>query len=190
MRYRGKTSIDRMCFIFSIILAGMLLGGCSEKHSHMPPPQILSEQQRGSTIRQLQAVKELDWSDASDPRIGAAAREDFLEQARKAEVAIRQLQHGFAVPRTQLKDALWVPPRSLSPEQRTQLIKRVQQAEQQTDQNEQHMLTDWFHADWPADTAAFDRQKNFDDSVIKDLEIGEEVRWSRIKEAMQVPKYR
>jgi hypothetical protein len=186
MNLHKNTVVRSTCFIFSIFLEVSLFGACSEKHSPMPPPDILSEQQTVNIVRKLEAAKELDKSNASAPGVGEIAMEDFLEQAQKADIAIKELRHGFEVPRAQIEDALWAPPRSLSPEQRTALIRGVRQ-ERRTDRNEQRMLTDWFHSGWPADTATFDQQKHLDDSVIKELEIGEDVHWSQIREAMQVP---
>jgi hypothetical protein len=51
------------------------------------------------------------------------------------------------------------------------------------------MLNDsaWTDSAAPVDTVTFDQQKELVDSVIKDLEIGEGLHWSTIKEALYVP---
>ncbi len=160
---------------------------CSQKHSHMPPGALMSESQP-ATIRQLEAAKELDESDAMDPKLGVVAREDFMEQAGKADRAIKELTHGYGVSDTELEDALQIPPRGLSPTEKSALIKRVIQAEQATDHNEQAMLSEvsWGYSDQPAVTSRFDQRKQLDDEVIKDLTIGEDVHWDTIQEALRV----
>jgi hypothetical protein len=162
-------------------------GACSQKHSHIPPGDYISESQP-ATVRQLEAAKELDESDAIDPKLGVVAREDFLEQAGKADRAIKELNHGYAVSDTELEDALQVPPRGLSATEKSVLIKRVIQAEQATDHNEQAMLSEvsWGYSDQPAATSRFDQRKELDEEVVKDLTIGEDVHWDTIQEALRV----
>ena len=162
-------------------------GACSQKHSHMPPGDYISQSQPAA-IRQLEAAKELDESDAMDPKLGAVAREDFVEQAGKADRAIKELTNGYAVSDTEMEDALQVPPRRLSPTQKSALIKRIIEAEQATDHNEQAMLSlvSWGYSDQPSATSRFDQQKQLDDEVIKELRIGEDVHWDTIQEALLV----
>ena len=83
-----------------------------------------------------------------------------------------------------------MPPKSLSPNERKQLIQQLQDAVQQDDRNEQAMLNDlaWSDSVAPTDTFTFDQQKALAESVIKDLEIGKDVHWSTIKEALVVPQ--
>jgi hypothetical protein len=163
------------------------LSACSQKHAHMPPGALMSENQP-ATVRQLEAAKELDESNATDPRLGVVAREDFLEQASKADRAIKELAHGYAVSDTELEDPLQIPQRGLSSTEKSALIKRVIQAEQATDHNEQAMLSEvsWGYSDQPAATSRFDQRKQLDDEVIKDLTIGEDVHWDTIQQALRV----
>jgi hypothetical protein len=46
----------------------------------------------------------------------------------------------------------------------------------------------WSNSVAPVDTFTFDQQKAVAEGVIKDLEIGEDVHWSKIKEALVVPQ--
>ena len=169
---------------------GVVLGlsACAQKHSHMPPGQIMSERQNGDVVRQLDAAKELDESEATDPKTSAVAREDFLEQAGKADKAIKELTNGYPVSDAELQDALRVPPAYLSAEQKSALINKIQQAERATDSNEQAMLNaeGWGYSDAPAATSRFDQQKRLDAEVVKDLTIGEPVHWDEVQQATQV----
>jgi hypothetical protein len=169
---------------------GCLLGlsACAQKHSHMPPGNVMSETQNGDIVRQLEAAKELDESKAMQPKTGVVAREDFLEQAGKADKAIKELRNGYPVSEAELEDALRVPPGNLSDDQKAALIGQIEQAEEATDHNEQAMLNNigWGYSDQPADTGRFDQQKRLDDEVVKDLKIGEPVHWDEVQEAMQV----
>jgi hypothetical protein len=169
---------------------GCMLGfsACAQKHSHMPPGNVMSETQNGDVVRQLEAAKELDESGAMQAKTGVVAREDFLEQAGKADKAIKELRNGYPVSEAELEDALRVPPGDLSEDQKAALIGQIEQAEQATDHNEQAMLNNigWGYSDQPADTGRFEQQERLDDEVVKDLKIGEPVHWDEVQEAMQV----
>jgi hypothetical protein len=164
------------------------LSACAQKHSHMPPGDYMSQQTTGDMVRQLEAAKELDESEAMRSSNGAVVREDFLEQAGKADKAIKELTHGYAVSESELRDALEVPPGNLSTAEKSDLISKIEQARQATDHNEQAMLNEegWGYSDQPAATSAFDQRKQLDDEVIKDLRIGEQVHWDEIQQAAQV----
>jgi hypothetical protein len=141
-------------------------------------------------VEELQDAKRLDWTSALDPHVRPSEEEDFLDQMNKADRAIKELTHGFEVPQSEIDDALVVPPKSLSESQRTRLIRQLQDAVEQDDRNEQEMLNDlaWSDSAAPADTFKFDQQKELANGVIKDLEIGEDVHWSTIKEALVIPQ--
>jgi hypothetical protein len=164
------------------------LSACAQKHSHMPPGEFMSESQNSDIVHQLQAAKELDESNAMQPSTAAVPRADFLEQAGKADKAIKELTHGYPVSEAELQDALRVPPGNLSDAQKAALVSRIQQAETATDHNEQAMLNEigWGYSDQPAATSRFDQQKQLDGEVIKDLKIGEPVHWDDVQQAMEV----
>lgn len=148
----------------------------------------MSERQNGDIVRRLDAAKELDEGEAMAPKTGPVAREDFLEQAGKADKAIKELTHGYPVSEAELQDALRVPPANLSTDQKAALINKIREAEQATDSNEQAMLNDegWGYSDQPVVTSRFDQQKRLDDEVLKDLTIGEQVHWDDVQQAMEV----
>ncbi len=140
-------------------------------------------------MRRLESAKQSDWAAANDPTVSPIRQGTFLNQMNKVDRAIEELNHGFIPPQSEINDALWSPPKHISPAERAQLIEQLKQARQQDNRNEQQMLNDlaWSRSDAPADTATFDRRKQQIDQVIKNLEIGAPVRWSAIKEALVVP---
>jgi hypothetical protein len=148
-----------------------------------------SSQQTSKLIQQLDAAKKADWNAALDPSVSPVRRGTFLNQMNKADRASKELSHGFTVPQGEIDDALWAPPKHISPEERAQLIRQLKQARQQDDHNEQNMLNDlaWSRSAAPADTAMFDERKQEVDAVVRDLEIGAPVHWSAIKQALVVP---
>jgi hypothetical protein len=149
----------------------------------------LSSQQISQLIQQLESAKKADWNAALDPDVSPMRHGTFLNQMNKADRASKELRHGFAVPQSEINDALWAPPKHISPEERAQLIRDLEQAKQQDEQREQQMLNDaaWSSSAAPVDTVTFDERKRQVDAVIKDLEIGAPVHWSAIKQALVVP---
>jgi hypothetical protein len=148
--------------------------------------QTASTGQNAQVLQRLEAAKELDQSDAFDPDLSPVRREDFTVQAAKADRAIRELQHGFAVDQGEIEDALDIPPRHLSPAKRAELIQQLQRAKSLDDQREQEILIYW-QDDEPVERTKFEIQAERAASVAKDLQLGESVHWSEIKEALVVP---
>jgi hypothetical protein len=146
----------------------------------------LPSEQTSQLIQRLDATKKADWEAALDPSVSPVREETFLNQMNKADRASRELSHGFSVPQTEINDALWAPPKHISPEERAHLIRELNQARQEDEQNEQNMLNDlaWGHSAAPADTSIFDQRKQEVDAVVKDLEIGTPVHWTTIKQAL------
>jgi hypothetical protein len=174
---------------FSALFLSILLSACARSAAQIQTPTT-STRNKAALVEELESVKQQDWSNALDPHVAPSEEEDFLDQMNKADRAIKELTHGFEVPQSEIDEALLVPPKSLSSEKRLQLIRQLQDAEQQDERNEQAMLNDlaWSDSVAPMDTYTFDQQKALAASVIKDLEIGEDVHWSTIKEALVVPQ--
>jgi hypothetical protein len=147
-----------------------------------------SQANRSDLIQQLETAKRADWDAALDPTVSSIRHGSFLNQMNKADRAIEELTHGFAVPQSEINDALWMPPKHITVEERAKLIEQLKQAREQDDQNEQRMLKDlaWNDQAAPADTSTFDERKTLVNGVIKDLEIGAPVHWSDIKQALVV----
>jgi hypothetical protein len=148
-----------------------------------------SPQQTSQLIEQLDAAKSADWNAALDPDVSPVRRGTFLNQMNKADRAAEKLRHGFAVPKAEITDALWAPPKHISSEKRAELIQELRQAKQRDDQKEQNMLNDeaWSRSASPADTMIFDERERQIDALVMDLEIGAPVHWSAIKDALMVP---
>ncbi len=147
---------------------------------------VSSSNQR--VIAQLTAAKNADWQAAMDPDVSLTRQGTFLNQMNKADRAIKELTHGFSVSQDELNDALWMPPKHMTEADRARLIEQLKQARQQDDANEQLMLNDlaWSRSGFPVHTTEFDERKAKIDALIKDLEIGEHVRYSDIREALSV----
>jgi cell division protein FtsX len=148
----------------------------------------LSPKMQAELIQRLTAARMTDEDAAHDPTVSPVRQGTFLNQMDKADRAIKELEHGFAVSQSELKDALWIPPKHITPQLRAQLIQQLEQAKQQDNVNEQQMLFDssWGHAPL-IDTEKFDQRKQLIDSAIENLEIGEPVHWSNIRQALRVP---
>lgn len=183
---RSKIQFKQIRTVSAVFLS-ILLSACAQAAA--PTLRPTSPQDKAALIEQLETAKRLDWNDALDSSVAPATQEDFLEQMNKADRAIKELSHGFPVSQPEISDALWVPPKSMSAEQKDRLIGQLQDAIQQDDRNEQEMLIDLsWSEEGSINTSTYDRQKELADNVIKDLEIGEDVHWSTIKEALQVPR--
>jgi hypothetical protein len=179
------------CFlaILVVVVVSALFAGPALASDVNSSRAIVSSQQTSQLIQRLDAAKKADWDAALDPTVSTVREETFLNQMNKADRASKELSHGFSVPQTEINDALWAPPRHISPEERAHLIQELNQARQEDEQNEQNMLNDlaWDRSAAPADTAIFDQRKQEVDAVVKDLEIGAPVHWTSIKEALVVP---
>jgi hypothetical protein len=173
--------------LLALLVAGAL-AGISEP-AFAAEPDTSSPTASGSTLERLQAAKAADWEGARDPAVSPIRRGTFLNQMNKADRAIEELEHGRQPAPAELDDALWVPPRHISPEERAKLIADLKQARAEDERNEQQMLNNlnWSRSAAPADTETFDAHKQQIDRVIENLEIGAPVRWSAIKQALQSP---
>ena len=148
--------------------------------------QTDAAEQTAQLIKRLETAKELDQSNAFDPNLTAVRREDFTVQAAKADRAVKELQHGFAVAPDEIEAALEIPPRHLTPEKRVQLIHQLQRAKALDEQREQEILIYW-KDDEPVERSKFEIQAERAADVAKDLQLGESVHWSDIKQALYVP---
>jgi hypothetical protein len=167
----------------------LALSACAQMTANAPTAPPLSLRDKSDLIERLEVAKREDWNGAMDPKVSPVTETDFLSQMNKADRAIKELTHGFDVPPEEISDALWIPPKSITANENARLIQELRVAEQQDDHNEQRMLNmaAWSDNVAPVDTIQFDQQKELADGVIKDLEIGEGVSWSTIKQALYVP---
>lgn len=145
-----------------------------------------------SLLQQLEAARKADWDEAENPNVSTVRQGTFLNQMNKADRVIDELHHGLSPTQREINDALWVPPKHITPTERARLIEQLGQARQQDEQNEQRMLNGltWGNSAAPEDTATFDQHKALIDRVMKDLEIGAPVHWTDIRRALAVPTSR
>jgi len=117
--------------------------------------------------------------------LGPIRQGDYLAQAEKADTAIRDLKESSSVLRSEVSDALFVPPKHLSPEMRAQLIKQLAAARALDDQKWHNNLgsedENWL-------TLECDIQARKTTRVIDKLETAKPVSWFEINDAMTSPE--
>ena len=135
------------------------------------------------TLKRLQAAREIDLSNARDPDVGPAASGDYSLRADNAEQIMVELEHGQYVSQSRIDNALFVPPKSLSLEQRARLVDELKAARAMDNRG-------WW--DWTRDPIIaqdFSVQEIKANRAIKDLETNQQVSWSEIDEGLRVPRY-
>lgn len=170
-----------------LIVAPLFLtavSACAQRHRNPPPNQVIFNQQRTEIIRQLEAAEEADESNGRDVKVSLARKADSFEQADKAECVIRELVEGYFVPQSELADALAVPPKALSPQEKSDLIRQLRDTIALNDRLEQARLNDFSVIYF--DPTPYDAQMRLTAEVIEELNIGEDVHWDTIQEALQV----
>src|ERR1700675_3981920 len=148
-----------------------------------PTESNVAKAQSERTLERLQAAREIDLSNAKDPEVGPAASGDYSLRADKAGQVIDDLEHGQYVSQSQIDDAMFVPPKSLSLAQKAQLIRELKDAKNLDDRG-------WW--DWTRDPVIaqnFSVQEKKANRAIKDLETDQQVSWSEIDEGLAVPRY-
>ena len=82
----------------------------------------------------LQQARQADLDAAADTSLGPVAEGDYLAQAEKASSAIRDLNEHSDVPRSEVTDALFVPPKHISPAMKAELVDKLKKARALDDQ--------------------------------------------------------
>jgi hypothetical protein len=148
-----------------------------------PTESNVSNMQSERTLERLQAAREIDLSNALDPEVGPAASGDYSLRADRAAQVMDDLEHGRYVSQSQIDDATFVPPKSLSLAQRTQLISELKYARSLDNRG-------WW--DWTRDPVIaqdFSVQEKKANRAIRHLETDQQVSWSEIDEGLEVPLY-
>jgi hypothetical protein len=173
-----KTKILRIAgTTASALFFALSLSACAPTESNVSNAQ--SEQ----TLQRLQAAREIDLSNARDLEVGPVASGDYSLRADKAEQVMYDLEHGQYVSQAQIDHALFVPPKSLSLEQKADLINELEIARNQDEQG-------WW--DWTRDPVIaqdFAVQEKKANRAIKDLENSQQISWSEIHDGLEVPRY-
>ncbi|MGC1192311.1 MAG: hypothetical protein WA861_17070 [Candidatus Binatus sp.] len=148
-----------------------------------PTESEVSSVQSEQALQRLQAARALDLGNALDPAVGPAASGDYSIRADRAEQVMNDLEHGQDVSQAQIDEASFVPPKSLSPALRSELIRELQQAKNLDDRG-------WW--DWTRDPIIaqdFSVQEKKASRAIKDLETSQQLSWSEIDAGLEVPQY-
>ena len=143
----------------------------------------MTPRERSNLIEQLQQARQTDLRNAMDTELGPVAAGNYMTQAGKAENAIDDLSQHSNVPRAEISDALFVPPKHLSTAERMELIKQLKQAKALDDQIYRNHLGGYD----PILTQDCTVQAHRVDRVTIELETERQVSWSEIREAMWVP---
>ena len=161
----------------NLILA-LSLSACAPTESNVSYAQ--SEQ----TLERLQAAREIDLRNAKDPEVGPVASGDYSVRADNADQVMYALEHGQYVSQSQIDDALFVPPKSLSPALKARLIHELEDAKNQDNQG-------WW--DWTRDPVIaqdFAVQEKKANRAIRDLETDpQQISWSEIDDSLEVPRF-
>jgi hypothetical protein len=173
-----KNRTSRLIGISAVgVILTLSLSACAPSESNV------SYAQSERTLQRLQAARELDLSNARDPEVGPVASGDYSLRADKAEQVMYDLEHGQYVSQAQIDAALWVPPKSISLEDRARLIHELELARNQDEQG-------WW--DWTRDPLIaqdFAVQEKKANRAIKYLETGQQISWSEINDGLEVPRY-
>jgi hypothetical protein len=162
--------------LVSLILA-LSLSACAPTESNV------SYAQSERTLQRLQAAREMDLGNARDPEVGPVASGDYSLRADRAEQVMSDLEHGNYVIQSEIDYALWVPPKSISLEDRARLIRELEIARNQDEQG-------WW--DWTRDPLIaqdFAVQEKKANRAIKYLQTGQQISWSEISDGLEVPRY-
>lgn len=143
----------------------------------------MSYRDRANDIERLQEARRTDLSDAMVPGLDPAAQGFYMTQVGKAETVIDDLNDRKYVSEAEISEALFVPPKHLSPEQRGVLINQLRHAKTLDDQIYRDHLGGWD----PILTEDCNVQGERVDRVVKRLEAERPVSWSEIEQAMWVP---
>ena len=148
-----------------------------------PTESNVSNAQSERTLQRLQAAREIDLNNAKDPEVGPVASGDYSLRADKAAQVMDDLEHGQYVSQSQIDHALFIPPKSISLDQRTNLINQLEIARNQDEQG-------WW--DWTRDPVIaqdFAVQEKKANRAIRDLETSQQISWSEIHDGLKVPQY-
>jgi hypothetical protein len=162
-----------------VLLLAASLSACAPAESESNQSTAV----RAQNLRRLQAAREMDLSNALDIAVGPVASGDYSMRAEKAEQVMNDLEHGGYMSQARINDALFVPPKTISQEQRAQLLYQLQEARALDEEG-------WW--DWTRDPVIaqeYSVQEIKANRAIKDLQTNQQVSWSEIDEGLQVPRY-
>ncbi|MFZ0888753.1 MAG: hypothetical protein WA005_09895 [Candidatus Binataceae bacterium] len=175
-KQRIATAVLHAGFALGVCIVALPISACAQSQ--------LSAQERAQLIQKLETAKGQDEAIAADKTADPAQAEDALVQAYKADRRARDLEHGFEVSEAKIEHSLWVPPKALSTEQKAELIEKLEQTKGLDERNEEYSAEE----NSQVSEDGYMEHEGRVDRVLKDLEIGEDVPWSRIQRALEVPE--
>jgi hypothetical protein len=168
----------RQVTLLIALVAPCLTASCATTSSSNVVPA-----ERSQLIEQLQAARSADLNNAQDTSLGPVAAGDYMIQAEKARTAIGKLSSGAHVSKTELSDALFVPPRHLSLAERQKLITQLEASKKLDDAIYREHLGGWD----PILTEDCNVQATRAQQAIDDLQSDQPISWQDIDQAMTVP---
>jgi hypothetical protein len=174
-----KTKTLRIAgMISSALLFVASLSACAPTESN-----AISAAQYQRTLQRLAAARESDLSNSKDPEVGPVASGDYSIRADKVEQVMDEIEHGQYVSQSRIREALFVPPKTLSEAQRARLIDELKYARDLDNAG-------WW--DWTRDPVIaqdFAVQEKKANRAIRDLETNQQISWTEIDEGLHVPRY-
>lgn len=151
--------------------------------SCVPAASQTSSERMTQLLGQLEQARDLDRKNALDPGIGPVLAGDYLIRADKAQAAIDKITGGSYISDPEIADALFVPPKQLTAEERKALIGRLEQAKDLDDRGS-HETSACGNAGAHQD---FSVQSDKAEQAIDKLNQGKSIGWSEIGAALEVP---
>jgi hypothetical protein len=165
---------------------------CMRSDSIIVQPPAMASNSTSATpqlIARLEQSKAQDEESLKDPTLSISRRGDLLDHKTRADLAIRDLEHGFPVSASRINYAVEVPPRHLSSAQKTALVQQLQNAIREDEAREQAVVafsSNVFYED-PDAPSVFGQQEQLAQRQIEDLQEGRHVSWDDLQEALYVP---
>jgi len=176
MKFREDIIVHRNVISAGLLTISLFALGCT--------PGDLSAKQKTEMIARLQSARQQDEQNAADLATDPADAVDSLHQAYKADRAIRKLEHGTKVDQDEFADATEIPPASFSPQQKASLIRQLEKIKADDALVVPPIAGESFRQ------RIYDQHAELVAGVINDLEIGDDVPWSRIQQALTSPQVR
>ncbi len=151
--------------------------------SCVPAAPQSSPERVAQLTERLEKARDLDRKNALDQSTGPVMAGDYLVRADKAQAAIDKIEGGAYISDAEIADAVFVPPKQLTTEERKALIGRLEQAKD-LDNRGLHDTTACGNAGARQD---FSVQGDKAEQAIGKLEHGQTIGWSEIGAALEVP---
>ena len=157
-----------------LIFACLLAVGCAPQQSNSRRQQLISR---------LHEARDTDREDALDPEVGPITQGDLMTQANEADRVASALERGDEVSKEEIANALFVPPKTISPDMRRHLIGKLRNARALDEQGFRGWTRD------PVIEQDYRVQEERADRAMSKLARGEPIAWWEIHEALYVPAY-